>query len=116
MSELTVKNFRGYDQPTITPVANRTEALELFQAHVANPECTCVYVYDGEIIIASWDRHADYLMAIGDIAIDNAGCIDGAPYGVGNLYDFTVYGAGKSPPAHLLVEQLRQAGEDKVQP
>lgn len=87
MSELTVKVFRGYEQPTITPVANRAEARQVFQGHVADPECGCVYVYDGETIIASWDSHAEYLMAIGDAELDDDGCWYEQPYGDRNLYD-----------------------------
>ena len=50
-----------------TPSGSMEEARTLFDAYYRDPECQAVYIYRGISIVASWDRHADYLVAIGDI-------------------------------------------------
>ena len=49
------------------PVATLADAWKMFDTYYAEPSCQAVYIYRGITILASWDRHANYLMAIGDI-------------------------------------------------
>ena len=53
------------------PLLDMNEAIAMFDEHRANTICQAAYIYRGDRIVASWDRHADYLMAIGDIQPDD---------------------------------------------
>ncbi len=50
-----------------TPAGSLEEARTLFDAYYADVACQATYIYRGDRVVASWDRHADYLVAIGDI-------------------------------------------------
>lgn len=68
MSEqnLYVKSFYG-PQIVIDNVGTVEHAKDLWDGAVASRDCDAAYIYRNGRIVASWDAHAQYLRAIGDI-------------------------------------------------
>ncbi len=51
----------------VTPAGSVEEAEQMFDAYYRDEACQATYIYRGDRIIRSWDRHAHYLTAIQDI-------------------------------------------------
>lgn len=63
---LYVKTFHG-TKITVESVADIGQARALWETAVADSDCDSAYIYRNGRIVASWDSHAQYLRAIGDI-------------------------------------------------
>lgn len=63
----TVEENRIKIDVQVTPVGGLEQAQEIFNTYRRDDTCQAAYIFRGDRIIGSWDRHANYLTAINDI-------------------------------------------------